>query len=151
MSDHTNRQPPNPGFEQRVREIFSQAAFVSELGITPAEIGPGLCESTLAIRPTHLQQDGFVHAGVQATIADHTAGAAAATLVDAGETVLSVEFKINMLRPAVGQLLRCKAAVLKPGRTLIVVEAEVFAIDGERSKLTSKATVTLAVVRIPQR
>ncbi len=137
----------NPRYRQKVEEIFSRAAFISDVGIKVSDVGPGWCETTLNILPKHLQQDAFIHAGVQATMADHTAGGAAGSLVKADEIVLSVEFKINFLRPAMGDSLRCKAVVLKAGKTLIVAEAEVFARPNEVEKLVAKATVTLAVVR----
>jgi len=136
--------------DSRVREsaeaIFRKSAFVSGLGIRLVDVGSGWCESELAVAERHLQQDGFVHAGVQATIADHTAGGAAGTLARPGEMVLTVEFKINLLRPAVGERLRCRAQVLKPGRTIVVAESEVFASRDGAETLTAKATVTLALV-----
>ncbi len=132
-----------------VAEIFARSAFTVDLGIAIGAIGPGWCTSSLELQPRLLQQDGFAHAGVQATLADHTAGAAAATLLEPGMTVLSIEFKVNLLRPAVGTLLRCRAQVLRGGRTVSVVEAEVYAVDGQQEKLTAKATVTLAVVPTP--
>jgi uncharacterized protein (TIGR00369 family) len=133
----------------QVRAIFERSAFVADLGVSLEALGPGWCETSLAIQSRHLQQNDFVHAGVQATLADHTAGAAARTLVPDGLTVLSIEFKINLLRPAVGQSLRCRADVLRGGRTISVVEAAVYASDGDGEKQTAKATVTLAVVPIP--
>jgi uncharacterized protein (TIGR00369 family) len=96
--------------------------------------------------PKHFQQDTFIHAGVQATMADHTAGAAAGSLVKESEIVLTVEFKINLLRPAVGESLRCIAKVLRTGKTLIVAESEVYATKAGDEKLCAKAMVTLAVV-----
>ena len=136
----------NPNFRRKVQEIFERAAFIEDLGIKLGEVGIGWCETTLDITPRHLQQDSFIHAGVQATVADHTAGGAGGTVIREDEIVLSVEFKINFLRPARGQVLRCKANILKAGRMLIVAESEVFSIDGAQEKLTAKATVTLAVV-----
>jgi uncharacterized protein (TIGR00369 family) len=129
-----------------VRRIFEQAAFVADLGVVLDRIGPGVCETSLLLERRHLQQDGYVHAGVMATLADHTAGAAAATLVGANEYVLSVEFKINLLRPAHGERLRCRATVLKPGSRIDVVESELWCGEGGDSKLVAKATVTLAVL-----
>lgn len=137
-------QPRHAGFAEKAQAIMAQAPFVQWLGIRLTRIEPGDCEAVLAIRPDHLQQDGFVHAGVVATLADHTAGAAAGTLVAADETILSIEYKINLLRPAVGTVLRCRGVVLRQGRTISVAEAEVFA--GTPEKLVAKATVTLAVV-----
>jgi uncharacterized protein (TIGR00369 family) len=83
---------------------------------------------------------------VQATIADHTAGGAAGTLAAEGDLVLSVEFKINFLRPALGERLRCRSTVLRHGKTLTVAESEVYAQRDRNEKLVAKAMVTLALV-----
>ena len=96
--------------------------------------------------PKHLQQDGYVHAVAQATIADHTAGAAAGTIIAKGLLLLTVEFKINLLRPGRGEWLVREARVLKPRRTLVVVEAEVYGIEEKGNTLVSKATVTMAAL-----
>lgn len=136
----------NPDFSEKTRSIFSRAAFAGDLGILLTDMGPGWCESVLAVAPKHMQQDGFVHAGVQATIADHTAGGAAGTLAAEEDLVLTVEFKINFLRPALGERLRCRATVLRPGKTLSVAESEVFAEGDGNRKMVAKAMVTLALV-----
>lgn len=133
-------------FREKARTIFARAAFVGDLGIRLQDAGPGWCESVLEVAPRHMQQDGYVHAGVQATIADHTAGGAAGTLAAEGDLVLSVEFKINFLRPALGERLLCRAAVLKQGKTLHVAESEVYAERDGNRKLVAKAMVTLALV-----
>ncbi len=138
--------PPAPDFRERVRAIFERAPFIGELGVALSDLGPGWCESVLRVSPKHLQQDGYIHAGVQATVADHTAGGAAGTVARPGDLVLTVEFKINLLRPARGDRLRCRATVLRNGRTITVAESEVFARNGGEEKLVSKATVTLALV-----
>jgi uncharacterized protein (TIGR00369 family) len=129
-----------------VQRIFSDAPFVRSLGIELVDLGPGWCETELAITDRHKQQHGYVHAGVQATLADHSAGAAASTLIAADEQILSVEFKLNLLRAARADRLRCRASVLRPGRTITVVEAEVYAVQDAGDSLVSKATVTLATV-----
>ncbi|HEX8143296.1 MAG TPA: PaaI family thioesterase [Pyrinomonadaceae bacterium] len=140
----------NPDFRRKVQEIFERAIFVSDVGIKMSGLGVGWCETTLDILPRHSQQDGYVHAGVQATMADHTAGGAGGSIIRPDELVLSVEFKINFLRPAIGQSLRCRADILKAGRSLIVVESEVFTLNGAQEKLTAKATITLAVKRMKE-
>lgn len=101
------------------------------------DAGEGWCQTELEVGG---QQDGLIHAGVQATMADPSAGTAAA-LIGPGQYVLTVEFKINLLRPAQGERLPCRAQVLKSGKGLSVVESEVYT-----QKLVSKATVTLAVL-----
>jgi uncharacterized protein (TIGR00369 family) len=134
----------NAAVTARLVETFN-VPFLRDLGATLTGLSEGVAESELEIAPRHGQQDGFVHAGVIATLADHTAGAAAGTHLRLDQGVLSIEFKVNLLRPALGEILRCKATVLRPGRTVSVVESEVFASD----KLCAKATVTLAVVDRP--
>ncbi len=131
---------------EELEQIFEAAPFVKSLGIRLVTIEPGVCETTLDIEPRHLQQNGFVHAGVQATIADHTAGAAAATLIKPPHVVLTAEFKINLLRAAKGERLRCRSKVLKPGSRLIIVESEVQCEDMGTSKLVSKTTASITVL-----
>ncbi len=126
--------------------IFRSAPFTSELGLRLESVGQGTCTSVLELQGRHLQQDGFVHAGVQATMADHTAGGAAATLLRKGQYVLTAEFKINLLRAAKGERLICRSKVLKAGAQLTVAESEVFCVASGEERLVSKATVTLAVI-----
>jgi uncharacterized protein (TIGR00369 family) len=131
------------------RRILDSAPFIRDLGLRLESLGEGTCTTVLDLEERHLQQDGFVHAGVQATIADHTAGTAGATLIPAGRAVLSIEFKINLLRPARGERLVCRAKVLRAGKSVSVVESEVHAVEDGRERLVSKATVTLAIVPRP--
>lgn len=135
--------------EGEAERVFHSAPFIADLGLRLESLSPGRCVSSLALSRRHLQQDGYVHAGVQATIADHTAGTAAATAIPPDRIVLSIEFKINLLRPARGESLVCRAQVLRPGRQIVVAESEVFSVDPSGERLVSKATVTLAVVPRP--
>lgn len=140
-------QPRDPAYREAVQAIFSAAPFIADLGIALDEVEPGRCSSSLALAGRHLQQDGFVHAGVVATMADHTAGACAGSLKGPDEIVLTSSFTIHLLRPAVGERLLCRATVLRAGRTQTVVESEVLAIGAGSEKLVAKATVSLALVR----
>ena len=133
---------------EELERIFNAAPFAVNLGIRLVSLDSGTCETELDVEPRHFQQDGFVHAGVQATMADHTAGGAAATLIEPDHIVLTVEFKINMLRAAKGDRLTCRSKVLKPGSRLIVVESEVLCEDEGTSKLVSKTTASMAVVGV---
>jgi uncharacterized protein (TIGR00369 family) len=137
---------PDPDYRKVVDYGFSEAAFLSDIGITLHDAGPGWCESILRITPRHLQHTGIIHAGVQSTIADHTAGGAAMTVTPAHEYILTVEFKMHLLRPGRGESLFCRAEVLKPGRHFHVVESEVFAVDGGKKTLVSKLVGTMAVL-----
>jgi uncharacterized protein (TIGR00369 family) len=136
---------------EKVRAIFARAPFVVDLGGALVRAEHGLAESELVLAPRHAQQDGFVHAGVLGTLADHTAGAAAATCVRADQTVLTIEYKLSLLRPARGARLTCSARVLRAGRTVAFVESEVHAHapgeDAGEGTLVAQASVTLAVVR----
>ena len=133
---------------EELERIFNAAPFVADLGIRLVSFGSGTCETKLDLKPRHLQQDGFVHAGVQATMADHTAGGAAATMIEPDHIVLTVEFKINLLRAAKGEQLTCQAIVLKAGSRLIVVEAEVQCVNDGTAILVSKTTASMAVVAV---
>lgn len=137
-------EPRHPDYRDDVSRIFDEAAFIREVEIVLSDLGPGWCETKLEVQPKHLQQTSFVHAGVLATMADHTAGAAGTTMIDASDYLLSVEFKINLLRAARGPELRCRAQVIKAGRRISVVESDVFSTAD--AKLVAKATVTLAVL-----
>lgn len=139
-------EPRNPDYARAVEDIFRQAAFVMDVGYELVSVAPGRVETRLAVKPRHLQQNGVIHMGVQATMADHTGGSAAGSLIAADQLVLTTGFTMNLLQAAVGEELRCRSVVLRAGRTLSVVESEVFAVAAGEETLVSKATVTLAVL-----
>lgn len=102
---------------------------MSSIGAKLLLVEPGKVEIALPYRSDLTQQHGYMHAGIITTIADTACGYAAYTLMPAGSEVLSVEFKVNLLRPAKGERFVAVANVLKPGRTLTVVRADVFGIS----------------------
>ena len=120
--------------------------FPANCGFEVERVGYGIFESRLKICSVHQQQDGFVHAGVIATMADHTAGYAAFTTVSENYRILTIEFKINYFKPAVGELMVCRSKVINNGRKIKVSESEVFSVSQGREKLISKAMVTLIAV-----
>ncbi len=142
-------EPSDPDYRRRVASIIESTRFIRHIGMTLDDCGPGWCRTRIPVEDSLLQQDGFVHAGVQGTMADHTSGCAGLTLVKPDQTVLTIEFKVNLLRPALGETLLCRAEVLRPGRSVIVAESWVEVLSGDTRKLCAKATVTLAVVPIP--
>lgn len=143
-------QIQDPCYRERVAAIIDDADFIQLLGLELADTGPGWCATRLPLERRHRQQDGFVHAGVLATVADHTAGCAAFTLLPPDQIVLTVEFKLNLLSPATGEWLRGYGEVLRPGRSLIVAESWLRVGEGEGDgKLCAKATATLAKVAKP--
>ncbi|MHA7871083.1 MAG: PaaI family thioesterase [Hyphococcus sp.] len=116
--------------EARVRDSFSRQGFMKKLGVEFRSVGRGTCELALMVDDTMSQQHGFAHAGVTTTIADNAAGYAAYSMMPENSTVLTTEFKVNLLAPARGPELVARATVIKPGRTLIVVQSDVFSVDG---------------------
>ncbi len=134
---------------EALRRMFATARFLEHVGITLEGAGKGWAETALVVGPQHGQAQGFVHAGVLATMADHTAGTAGGSLAGQGQAVLTVEMKLNLLRPAVGKSLRCRAEVVKGGRSLMFCEARVHALGADGEKLVATFTSTLAVVPAP--
>ena len=120
--------------------------FPARCGFEVDRVAYGLFESSLEIRPDHSQQDGFVHAGVIATMADHTAGYAAYTTVSEKYQILTIEFKINFFKPAVGETIVCRSKVINNGRKIKVSESEIFSVSKNQEKLVSKAMVTLIAI-----
>lgn len=102
--------------------------------------------SAVRVLEEHRQQDGFIHAGLMATMADHTAGYSAFTTVPEDFQILTIEFKINFLRPAFGDGLICRSQVIRCGRQIIVAESEVFDLRGHEEVPAAKAMVTLTPV-----
>lgn len=118
--------------QARISAMLGRQGFMRLLGARVLAAAPGRCELALDARPELTQHDGFLHAGVLTTLADNACGAAAFGLMPPGSGVVSVEFKMNFLRPGRGVAAVARAAVIKPGRTLTVVRADVFtrATDG---------------------
>jgi uncharacterized protein (TIGR00369 family) len=138
-----SHQPLNPSFQEEVTQSFAQQSIMDHIGARLTRVEPGIVEITLAYRPDITQQHGFIHAGVLATIADSACGYAAYSLMPPGAEVLSVEFKINMLRPAKGDSFRALAEVIKSGRTLTVVNANVFALSAAKEELVATMLGTM--------
>src|SRR5215467_12087493 len=138
----------NDGNRALVERIFQDAQFIHSLGIELTSCGPGWCETRLRVSPSLRQQHGFVHAGVLMTLADHTCGGAAATTVPEGRDVITVENKISFLRPASGAELTCRAEVLRAGKNLVFVEAEIMSHSDKGKVMVAKASSTLAVIML---
>ena len=128
MGGHEAR---NPEFERVVRASFARQSFMSTIGAVLERVEPGAVDVAVPFAETLCQQNGFLHAGVLASVADSACGYAALTLASPGQDVLAVEFKINLLRPARAARFTARAQVLRAGRTLTVSRADVFADDGE--------------------
>jgi len=142
----------SPGYE-----MFHKAGFLRWLGVELITLSDGICEARLPIRDEFLQQDGFVHAGIITTLADHCAGGAVGCKLNADQKVLSIEFKTNFLRAAKSKELFCRSTPLKVGRTIAVAESSIYSTlaemhaemqKGDVDALIAKSTVTLAVLSV---
>ena len=136
-------QASNPAFVEEVKESFAKQTVMSLIGGELARVEPGIIEITLPYRHDLTQQHGYVHAGIITTIADSACGYAAYTLMPPGSDVLAVEFKLNLLRPAKGETFTARAEVIKSGRTLTVVRADVHAFTGDQRELVASMQGTM--------
>jgi uncharacterized protein (TIGR00369 family) len=137
------KSAPDPSYASRVRASFAKQRLMQTMGATLEDVAPGRVAIRLPFSAGLAQQHGFVHAGAIAAIADSACGYAALSLMPADAGVLSIEFKVNMLSPATGDIT-ARAEVIRPGRTIMVCRAEVRADD---DKLVAAMQGTMMVVR----
>ena len=133
----------NPELSKKITDSFERQKFMNYLGATVLAVDNGFCEIHLDYNENLTQQHGFFHAGVIATLADNAAGYAAFSTMDMSSSILTVEFKLNLLSPGDGEKLIAKSTVLKAGRTLTVCEAKVYIIKNGSEKLCAAAQSTL--------
>lgn len=138
--------PSDPDFAARVAASFERQGIMGLLGARLTRIEPGLVEIQLPYRANLSQQHGYFHAGVTSTIADSAGGYAGFTLFPAASSVLTVEFKINLLAPADGDLLIATGRVIRSGRTLTVCELDVEVEKGGNRTTCAHGLQTLITV-----
>ena len=136
----------NPTAHDRVRASFGRQGLMAHLGARLGDVSPGEVHILLPARPEVTQQNGYFHAGATSAVADSAGGYAAYTLFAEDTSVLTVEFKINLLAPAVGSHIEAVGTVLRPGRTLTVCRLDVFAVDGPQRTLVAAGQQTLIQV-----
>ena len=131
--------PRNPSFAEEIKHSFAKQTIMGLIGAELSRVEPGRIEITLPYRPDLTQQHDYLHAGIVTTIADSACGYAAYSLMPAESEVLSVEFKVNLLRPAKGATFLAVAEVVKSGKTLTVVRADVFGLgqEGQRELIAT--------------
>jgi uncharacterized protein (TIGR00369 family) len=139
-------EPRDPEFKSRVRQSFSEQIVMQTLNASLVAVDAGRVEIEIPYQRELTQQDGFIHAGISSTIMDSACGYAAFTLMAAEARVLTIEFKINLLAPAAGDHFRAVGKVRKPGRSLFVAEAELFAVSDGTDRLVATMTGTLMAV-----
>ena len=138
--------PPDPDFATRVRASFERQDAMLTIGATLGAVEPGRVTIELPWAQALTQQHGFLHAGMIATALDSACGYAAFSLMPVEAAVLTIEYKINLLAPAKGQRFRMVGDVLKPGRTITVVEGQAWAIEDGQEKLVATMNATLMAV-----
>ena len=142
----TDFRPFDPGFESRVRASFARQSAMATIGASLVRVEPGETEIQLPWAAHLTQQHGFLHGGIIGAALDSACGYAASTLMPADVGVLSIEYKVNFVAPARGQRFRMVGTVVKPGRTISVVEGRAYALDDAREKLIATMSATMMVV-----
>src|SRR5262245_65732212 len=128
----------------RIREGVGRQGFMAHVGAELSELARGTCTLEVERRPELLQQNGLFHGGVTAFLVDNATTIAAAA--SRGQPALTAEYKLNLLSPAVGERLICRARVIKPGRQVAVVAADVFCVTDGVEKHTATALASIAML-----
>ncbi|WP_371642108.1 PaaI family thioesterase [Streptomyces mirabilis] len=150
MEEQAQREQASPEVQARIRTSFDRQGLMGLLGARITRIAPGRVHIVLPSRPEVTQQHGYFHAGATSAIADTSGGYAAFTLFPENTDVLTVEYKINLLAPAVGDHIEAVGTVLKSGRTLTVCQLEVFGVQDGRRSLVDNGQQTLIRVNRPE-
>jgi uncharacterized protein (TIGR00369 family) len=135
--------PADPHFAARIRASFARQKAMGLIGASLGGVAPGAVEIALPFRDELTQQKGFVHGGVIGMIADTACGYAAYSLMPADSSLVTVEYKINILAPARSSLV-ARGEVVKAGRTLTITRGEVYAEDGTQIALMQQTLMMLA-------
>lgn len=139
----TSFEPRNPDFERAVRDSFARQGFMRTIGAELAHVAPGLVEIAMPYAEAVAQQHGYFHGGAMGAIADSAAGYAGFSLMPAGASVLTVEYKMNIVAPGRGERLIARGQVIRPGRTLTVARADVVAVADGAETLCATVLQTL--------
>lgn len=140
-------EPQDPDYETRVRASFARQTLMQTIGARLVRVAPGEVDIELPFRDDLAQQHGYLHAGVVTAIVDTACGYAALSLTPHGAEVLSVEFKINLMSPARGELMTARARVVRGGRNITVCAGDVFALDAGREKAVATMLATMMIIR----
>ncbi|TMU50368.1 PaaI family thioesterase [Flagellimonas algicola] len=136
-------EPKTTDFKKKVEQSFYRQKFMELISAKLIDIKPGFCEIQIPYDPTLTQQHDFFHAGIISTIADNAAGYAGFSLMEENSSILTVEFKLNLISPGDGELLIGRSNVLKNGRTLTICRSEVFIVKNGEEKLCAASQSTL--------
>ncbi|WP_321397504.1 PaaI family thioesterase [Emcibacter sp.] len=134
--------------KKRIEDSFILQGLMETFGARLLSVKDGEVQIELPYAKSLTQQQGFLHAGAVTSIADSACGYAALTKAPEGCDIVSAEFKINMLRPAIGEKFIATGTVENAGRNLTVCRGEVVAISGETRKLVALMQATMVNVRV---
>jgi uncharacterized protein (TIGR00369 family) len=143
----TNFETQDPNFEAKVRASFARQGLMTNIGARIIKLLPGEVEIEVAWREDITQQQGFVHGAVIAAIVDTACGYASFTLMPPGVEVLTVEFKINFIAPAIGDKMIARGRVTKAGKTLTVCTGDAYAVKDGKEKLVAALQATMMTVK----
>lgn len=138
--------PKNPKYRERIEEMLTRQNFMHEMKFNLSRIEAGTTEGLLEVLPMHLQQDGFLHGGVIATLADIVAGFSAFTLVAAEQKVVTGEIKVSFFSKGEGKKIKAVGRVIKPGKKINFCEAEIYSIENDGERLIAKATTSMITI-----
>jgi uncharacterized protein (TIGR00369 family) len=139
-------KPQDPHFAERVAASFQRQTVMATLGAQLRHVTPGVVEIVLPYRADLCQQDGFMHAGMLTAIVDSACGYAALSLMPSAVGVLTVEFKVNFLAPAVGEEFIARGKVMRSGRSISVCTGEVMAVAQGSEKPVALMQATMMAV-----
>ena len=143
----THFKPNDSNFQERIQESFQRQRFMGLIGAELIEVKPGLCEIQVPFQRSLTQQHGYFHAGVIGAIADSAGSYAAYSLMPADSSILTVEYKLNLLNPGHGNVLIARGYSVKAGRTLSIAKAEVLV---EKNGIrTICATSLMTLIQLP--
>ncbi|MCP5038136.1 MAG: PaaI family thioesterase [Rhodobacteraceae bacterium] len=140
-------EPRYEGYGARMRHSFACQKFMDHLGAELTLVAPGRVEILLPHQAGLTQQNGYFHGGAIGTLADNSGGYASFTLMAAEDAILTVEYKVNMLAPAIGDALLARGQVLRPGRQLTTAESQIFSIKDGKEKLIATALGTFMTIQ----
>ena len=140
-------EPKDSAFRERVKSSFDRQLCMATLGITISRIEPGMVELIMSYEELYTQQHGFIHAGIISTALDSACGYAAFSVMPVEAAVLTIEYKINLLAPAMGEDFIFRAEVVKPGRTLTLCDGRAYGRTAGKKKLIATLQLTFHILK----
>ena len=141
--------PKDPDFAERIKANFKTQTAMTTFGVEMVDVTPGHTRMQMLANDRVLQQQGFVHGGVIAAAMDSACGYAALSLAAVDREVLTIEYKVSFIAPAVGEHYEFEGQIIKPGRTVSFTEGTAFAVTGGARKLIATLSGSMALVAAP--